>query len=202
MTSPEISRRTLLYGAGGAAALLALGGAGRAFAWPAPALRPPGAQDDAFFASCIRCDRCRTVCPQGAITTAKLESGVVSVRTPIMNFRAGYCDECGGEYLCRQVCPTAALLKFDPQVNTLGLAVIDTHKCETYGISAACGAVCIDACLTEALSLDDNGRLVLDEASCWGCGACEYVCTANVYGVYNGSENRGINIVPVGENNE
>ena len=41
----------------------------------------------------------------------------------------------------------------------------------------------------------EEGRLVLDESLCWGCGACEYFCVSDSYQAYSGSARRGINIV-------
>lgn len=192
-----LTRRGLVQGAVGATALVALGGASRAFGLPTDALRPPGAQDDErFWGSCIRCDRCRGVCPTRAIGVAKLEDGVTAARAPKMEFRLGYCDTCDGAYHCIASCPTGALKSFDPSVDKLGMAVIDQGKCETYGLSASCDTECIDVCSAEALSLDDGGRLIVDEGACWGCGACEYVCPANAYRAYDGSTGRGINIEP------
>lgn len=189
-----ISRRALLQGVAGAAAVAAVGSA-TAFALPAGALRPPGAQDDdRFWGACIRCDRCRSVCPTSAIGVAKLEEGLLAARTPRMEFRLGYCDACGGTYRCIGACPTGALQPFDPDSDKIGMAVIDREKCETFGVSAACNAECVSACPTEALALDDEGRLGIDEEACWGCGACEFACPSNAYRTYDGSTRRGINI--------
>ena len=46
------------------------------------------------------------------------------------------------------------------------------------------------------LTIDGEGRLVVDEEKCNGCGACELACVAGSYGSYGGSGLRGINIVP------
>lgn len=195
-----ISRRDFMRGAAGACGLVAFGGGARAFAQPAPALLPPGAQHDGFWERCIRCDRCRSACPRNAIGVAKLEDGIVAARTPKMEFRIGWCDTCDGQWRCQQACPTAALGNvgsFRPERDKLGLAVVDPDKCQTYGISAKCGLTCVDACPADALSLDGEGRLVCNEAACWGCGACEYVCPANAYRNFDGSTGRGVNVVPL-----
>lgn len=189
-----ISRRTLLQGMAGAAAVAAVGGAA-AFTPPIDVPRPPGAQDDErFWSACIRCDRCRSACPTNAIGVAKLEEGLLAARTPRMEFRLGSCDTCDGAYRCIEACPTGALQPFDPLTSKIGMAVIDREKCETFGVSAACNAECVAVCPTEALHLDDEGRLGIDEEACWGCGACEYVCPSNAYRTYDGSTRRGINI--------
>ena len=190
-----LTRRNLVEGAAAVVALAAVGGVGVAFAGETAPLRPPGAQDEAHFIStCIRCDRCRTVCPTGAIGVATVEDGFVNMRTPKMEFLLGPCDECGGEYRCAEVCPVGSILPFDKTVDKLGIAVIDPDVCLTYGISGSCSADCIPACPEEALSISEEGRLVLNERACWGCGACEYRCVSDSYGVYEDAGHRGIYI--------
>lgn len=193
-----ISRRDFVCGVAGACGLAALGGGAAAFAAPAPALLPPGAQAGDFWGRCMRCDRCRSVCPTNAIGVAKLEDGLVAARTPKLEFRLGWCNTCDGAWRCQDVCPTGALGapgSFDPACDKLGVAMVDQSKCQTYGISAKCGLTCMDVCPADALSLDGEGRLVCDTAVCWGCGACEYACPANAYRSYDGSAARGINVV-------
>lgn len=191
-----LTRRNLIEGAAAVVGLAAVGGAGVAFASEAEPLRPPGAQDaDHFVGSCIRCDRCRTACPTGVIGVAALEEGLVHVRTPKMEFRLGYCDTCDGAYRCAEVCPVGSIGPFDTAVDRIGVAVVDPAVCLTYGISGSCPANCVDACPAECLSINDEGRLVVDDTACWGCGACEYYCVSDSYGVYEATGNRGINIV-------
>lgn len=191
-----LTRRNLIEGAGVTVALVALGGAGVAFAGEEDPLRPPGAQDEAhFIGTCVRCDRCRTVCPTGVIGVAVVEDGLVHARTPKMEFRLGFCDECGGEYLCAQACPAGSFKPFDVARDKIGVAVVDPDVCLTYGISGSCSADCIDPCPAECLSINEEGRLVVDPDPCWGCGACEYFCVSDSYGVYEATGHRGINIL-------
>ncbi|RNL40811.1 4Fe-4S ferredoxin [Slackia equolifaciens] len=200
--APSVSRRTMVEGAVAAAAVLALGGTVKAFAGETPQLRPPGGQDEGLLqGACIRCDRCRAVCPTHAIGVGYLKDGIINARTPCMDFRSGYCDMCGGEFLCIKACPTGALTSFDPHKDKIGVAVVDEDECQLYGVSAKCNAPCIDACEYEALYLDDNGRLVVDEEKCNGCGACEYVCPTSAYRSYDGTGRRGINIEMKGTSN-
>lgn len=189
-----ISRRALLQGVAGGAVLIAAGGTATALALPSNLLLPPGAQHDNFWGACIKCDRCRSICPTSAIGVAKLEDGIIAARAPKMEFRSGYCNTCDGAYRCIEICPTAALHPFDITTEKIGIAVIDTNKCELFGVSASCNKECIDACPVDALSVNDEGHLSIDEAICWGCGACEYVCPANAYRSYDGSTQRGINM--------
>ncbi len=178
-----------------AAGLVAFGGATVAFGDETEQLRPPGGQDaDRFWGACIRCDRCRAACPLAAIGVEGLTPGIIGARLPIMDFREGYCDMCDGAFRCIAACPTGALTAFDPYVDKIGMAVVDEAECQLYGISGTCNAPCIDACEWDALSLDENGRLVVDEKRCNGCGACEYVCPTSAYRNYDASNKRGINV--------
>ncbi len=194
----SITRRDVVLGVGVAAGLFALGGCGFLTRINDQIVCPPGARTSAdFYAMCIRCDRCREVCPTAVIGVVRIEESLVQLRTPTMEFRKGYCDTCDGTYRCIEACPTGALGAFDPAVDKIGMAVIDIDKCETYGISSSCGRVCIDACPAAALLTDDEGRVYVNEDACWGCGACEYVCPANAYRTYDGLPSRGVNIVSI-----
>lgn len=193
----SLTRRELVGGAVGAAVLLALGGTCKAFASSGNALlRPPGAQDeDRLLSLCLRCDRCRSACPHGAIDVAHIEDGLMSARTPKMNFHLGYCDYCGGDFKCVQVCPTLAISPaFDVRRNRIGVARIDHDECLLERLTGGCSKQCIDACEYGALSLGSDGKVHVDEASCNGCGKCEYVCPSSSYATYVGSGKRGINV--------
>ena len=83
LNQPAFGRRTFVVGAVGVAALFAVGGVGKAVAGERALLRPPGAQDDQrLLGACIKCDRCRSVCPENVIDVAHLEDGLVNARTP------------------------------------------------------------------------------------------------------------------------
>lgn len=197
--TPGLTRRGLIGGAAGIAALFALGGGAKALASDEGFLRPPGGQDyEHLLGACIRCDRCRSACTREAISVCTVSDGILNARLPRMNYKFGYCDMCDGEYRCIAACPTGALTAFDADADKIGVAVIDESECLTYILSGMCDARCIQACTWEALSLDDAGRLRIDQSKCNGCGACQYVCPSDAYGTYSGSGRRGIN-VEVGE---
>ena len=101
---PSITRRGVLVGAGAVAGMFAVGGAAYALEGEDRGLlRPPGAQDEAHFrATCLKCNRCETACPQHCLRTGVLEDGLLNWRTPIMDFHRGACDFCG---VCEDVCP-------------------------------------------------------------------------------------------------
>jgi ferredoxin-type protein NapG len=92
-----ISRRALVTGGIGAGVMLAIGGGARLAVGSEIPLRPPGGQDeDHLLANCIRCDRCRSACPNNAIGVASINDGILMARTPKMEYRKGYCDFCKG----------------------------------------------------------------------------------------------------------
>lgn len=197
---PTLSRRSVVVGSAGIAAMLLLGAGTKAFAGEKDFLRPPGGQDyNGLFSACIRCDRCRSACDRNVISVCGDSEGIVNMRLPKLDFRRGFCDLCGGEFKCIEACPTGALTSFDAHSQKIGMAVVDTNECLTYHISGQCDARCIEACDAEALWLDDDGRLRIDESKCYGCGACEYVCPSNAYASYSGTGLRGINIWPLSE---
>ncbi|MDJ0806747.1 MAG: 4Fe-4S binding protein [Gammaproteobacteria bacterium] len=76
-------------------------------------LRPPGAlktpeDEQAFFASCIKCGQCVQVCPVQAIKLADLDDGF-GVGVPYIEPREQACDfSCDG-LQCVLACPTGAL---------------------------------------------------------------------------------------------
>lgn len=167
-----------------------VGGLGTAFAQGDELLRPPGGQDErALRSACLKCDRCRSVCPTDAISLASVEDGLVSARTPKLDFHKGYCDFCGK---CIQVCPTGALRSFDETREKLGVAVVQKDRCLSY--FQGCNA-CEDSCAFGAHSFS-QGHPVIDGGLCNGCGQCEYECTALVYGTFAGGTRRGIVVLP------
>ena len=89
-------------------------------------LRPPGGQDErALAAACLKCDRCRSACPTGAVAVASVGDGFLRARTPVLDFHKGYCDFCGK---CIEVCPTGALRSFDETAEKLGVAVVQKDR--------------------------------------------------------------------------
>ncbi len=184
-----MDRRTFVIGGVATAGFVLLGGVATAFAGPGDLLRPTGGQDEAaFVARCVKCDRCRSACPQQCIQTASLEDGLLAARTPKMNFHRGACDFCGK---CVEVCPTRALVPFDPEVDKIGVAVVDENRC--LAVDGSC-QVCSDVCPYGAISFAAGGMPVVDAALCNGCGVCEYRCPSSVLRAYSATGKRGINI--------
>ena len=189
----------MIAGVAGVAGMFAIGGVGKALAGEADLLRPPGAQDESLLqGACIKCDRCRSVCPEHVIDVAHVEDGLINARTPKMNFRKGACTFCDGAFKCAEVCPTSAIrFCFDPGSSKIGIAVLDTEQCLLFRSgSGRCSKECMSACEYGAIRVDDSGRIVVSEKECNGCGACEHACPSSSYGGFTGSQRRGINIEP------
>ena len=171
--------------------MCAVVGVGVAFTGESQLLRPPGGQDeDRFESLCLKCDRCRSVCPCSCLTIATLENGVINARTPRIDFHKGYCNFCGK---CADVCPTGAILPgFDPDGDKIGIAVVDHDECLAFR-GGGCER-CVDACPYDAIDFSASYPVV-DASRCNGCGQCEYVCPSNVLRSFSGSRStRGINV--------
>ena len=185
-----IGRRSVLAGWMGAAGLFALGALAKGNT--DNLIRPPGSVDAlSFTARCIRCDRCRSVCPTGVIGVGSFSDGLTVMRTPVMNYHTGYCDFCRK---CVEVCPTGAIQDFDPETEKIGVAEI-TDVC----IALRTGACtkCHEACPYDAVLLDPQNRPIIDAERCNGCGKCEEVCPASVFQAYKAGMGRGVQVRPL-----
>lgn len=208
-----ITRRGLFIGVGSTVALLGLGGL--RYAGHNPLNRPPGGADEAHLVSgCIRCERCYEACPRQAIVPAKIEDGLLGMRSPMLDFNTGsYCDFCyeenGGNPLCVAVCPTAALelpatyTVGNPETGEtgdiiIGTAEIDPRTCLAYRMTGC--RDCYDACNYGAIELKDEGGAnpipYVVEDKCNGCGACQAACLSLSSGSIKSSE-RAIVVRPV-----
>lgn len=192
---PFTTRRAFLTAALCVAGGLAIGAAAHPLSAEADELRPPGAQADPFFtALCIKCQRCVTVCPEHIILPSTVEDGLAQARMPKLDYSARGCTFCDK---CYEVCPTMAVLKPDPYApldGRIGIAKVYPDTCIPFANTNACG-VCKDNCPYGAISLDGNGRPVVDENLCNGCGMCEAKCPANVATSFTGGATRGIGVV-------
>jgi ferredoxin len=188
----DLGRRRLLTTALGAAAAAPLLTVGLGSARANPSLiRPPGALPEKdFLERCIKCGECMKVCPTNGIQPTFMEAGLEGIWSPVMNFRAGYCEyNCT---LCGQVCPTQALekLPLEDKVDfKIGLAFIDVNRCLPYAFRTPC-IVCEEHCPTptkaiwfeeKEVTTRDGGTEVIklpvvDPEHCIGCGICEYMC--------------------------
>ena len=191
--------------------MLLLGGGVRATASGAELLRPPrGYDQQALLGACIRCDRCRSACPQGCIALGTLEQGWLNVDTPIMNFARGFCDFCESDPAgprCVRVCAAGAL----GAVRESTATIASGNAATTASYYIGCAVVdaeprvhcqkCVPVCAYSAIDWDDATQLPLvDKAVCNGCGACEFACPSDSFGYYGGVSHRAIYVVPEGGN--
>ncbi len=190
------SRRTFIKYTGGVLAVFLLGVSGTIESrGQGDLLRPPGGQDEQeFIAKCLKCDRCRSVCPTSVIGLANLSDGIRNARTPVMKFHLGDCTFCNK---CVEVCPTQALQPFAMETVKIGSAEVKKEICIAWQ-SGGC-TVCAEACSYQAIILDEQKRPLVDSAKCNGCGICENVCPALVLRSYTGGNVRGIVVMPVSQ---
>ncbi len=83
-----------------------------------------------FLARCVKCGECMKVCPTNGLQHAFDEGGLLSIWTPILVPRIGYCEfQCA---LCTQVCPTGAIEELTIKKKTgtkIGSAWVRPHRC-------------------------------------------------------------------------
>jgi ferredoxin-type protein NapG len=152
-----------------------------------PLLRPPGAQEEATFAStCERSGACVSACPVHAIQI--LRSGdPTRDGTPYLVPSQRACVVCDS-LACMKACPSGALTLVPKHAIRIGLAVVDHAQCRR-SFGEPCRE-CIDRCPlgADAIGLDDRGRVAVKEPGCVGCGVCEQYCPTTP---------RAITIIPV-----
>ena len=138
-----------------------------------PILRPPGAIDEAsFLAACTTCDECAKACPYQAIVHAPARFKHAA-GTPMINPTAAPCHTCA-DTPCITACEPRALRKEQPL--KMGTAVIQNFNCLAHRNSFC--TVCSEQCPVEGAMRVVNGRPVVDDAACTGCGVCHYACPA------------------------
>lgn len=138
-------------------------------------LRPPGAVEESEFLSlCTRCDECIKVCPAKAI---KKYHGLmdVAVGTPVIMPRENPCVLCNG-LLCIAACKEGALkpLEHVDKVK-MGVARINQSRCLAWG-GQDCQLCYIKCPLRGDAIYQEDGKPVINEEKCVGCGVCEYAC--------------------------
>lgn len=196
---PNVTRRTFTIGAVGACAAIGLGAV--KFIPKEEQLRPPGAQDEtALITSCIRCNKCREVCPHDAIGFGHIEDGILNARTPVMDFKSGYCNFCEdqeGGPKCAQVCPTHAIEQLVSTSDVIiGKAELNRNWCLA-ARGMGCHS-CVDSCPYDAMEIGEDHVPVVKFDVCNGCGACEFNCISMSAGsLIDEASDRAILVKPV-----
>lgn len=132
--------------------------------------RPPGALvEDEFLKFCTRCYQCIEICPVGALSPAGVFDGMINWGTPVLDLkRCIFCQD------CMRVCPTNAIQKTPEEEIDIGNARIDHETCLPWSGQRSCRN-CYRACRYDAIKLEDGKPVVIEE-NCNGCGACERRC--------------------------
>jgi MauM/NapG family ferredoxin protein len=138
-----------------------------------PVLRPPGAVDEeSFLAGCTRCNECVKVCPHNAITLAPSRLREAA-GTPMIDPDHDPCLMCA-DFPCITACEPGVLTHRVPKM--MGTAKITEHLCLAHH-STTC-TVCSERCPVENAINVEDGKPMIDEQVCTGCGVCRYVCPA------------------------
>jgi len=146
----------------------------------APLIRPPGAVEElSFLARCTRCDRCAEACPFQAIVKAGTVYGV-AMGTPIINPKDQPCRMCE-DFPCIRACLEKALVTLPHRFYKIGTARVIPSRCFAHN-GQVCD-YCYDYCpgKGEAIAME-QGKPVVTESKCTGCGICEFFCPASAPG--------------------
>lgn len=153
-------------------------------------IRPPGAQQEQFWARCVRCGECMKVCPTSGLQPALWQAGPEGLWTPVLVPRTGYCDySC---HSCGQVCPTGAIPPLaleEKRAVVIGVAAVNRDRCLPWAQATPC-IVCEEMCPVPEKAIDLEEAEVIDAAGqslvvqrphvvaerCIGCGICEFKC--------------------------
>ena len=128
----DYTRRAFLGFTAATAALAGVGASAIAFAGEGGLLRPPGGQDEgALVAACVKCDRCRSACPTGALGSFDPQRDKLGVAVVQKDRCIAYFEGC---VECEKACPYEAIALDD-----VGHPVIDAAKCNGCGV---CENVC------------------------------------------------------------
>lgn len=141
-------------------------------------IRPPGASDElSFLMSCTRCGICKDVCPVNTIELFSPNHGAEITNTPYLDPNEIPCTFCNK---CIDHCPTDALSHDEKPV--IGTAKIYENNCLAHR-DIMCD-YCVRTCpVEEALTLV-NGKPIVDEDLCNGCGKCVSSCIQTHKGIY------------------
>lgn len=138
-------------------------------------LRPPGALDEeAFLATCVRCQLCAQACDTACIEFFGPFEGR-HAGTPHIAAERVACNLC---LACTLACPSGALVALaELTAVRMGTAVVDERLCVSHNGTGACGA-CHTACplKNKAVTQGLRNAPTVHAEHCVGCGLCEEAC--------------------------
>lgn len=136
-----------------------------------PVFRPPGAIDEfQFLSGCTRCGDCITACPYEAIRKAPERLGSIG-GTPIIEADTAACMMCP-DFPCIDSCEPGVLTRLLPPI--MGTAKVTEHLCLAHHHTTC--TVCSERCPVDGAITVTDGKPMVNEDTCTGCGVCRYVC--------------------------
>lgn len=148
-------------------------------------VRPPGAlHEDLFLLKCSRCDACAAACQTGAIRVYRQHDNE-NDGTPMIVPADKACEMCGDPPPCVSACETGALSPSEDGNYKIGVAQLISANC-LVNRGGQC-SYCVDYCPKKDAAIfqyASNEKPVVYEASCTGCGVCEYYCPARPKAIY------------------
>lgn len=145
-----------------------------------PQLRPPWSlPEDRFADACTACGDCIKACPQGILARGH-------GNLPIVTFDRGACTFCGS---CAGSCGQGCFAT-DLSARPWGLVAVVSPACvEAKGIACRmCEAACDAAAIRFRPRLGGRSDVLIDQASCSGCGACLGHCPVGALSVREPSQ--------------
>lgn len=138
-----------------------------------PMIRPPGAVDEAeFLAGCTRCNACVEACPHDAIVLAP-DRFRQAAGTPMIDPAQQPCLMCE-DLPCAAACEPDVLRADLPR--TIAMANLLTYNCIAW--QGGFCSVCSEHCPEPGALTMEQGKPVIHEDVCTGCGVCHHVCPA------------------------
>ena len=117
---------------------------------------------------CIKCGACEGTCPSSAIQVG--DKQII------------FCDTCGGEPKCAEVCPNGALTIDEVEVDKEGHTQVrisyNPARCDQCGGSPKC----VDVCPPKTLELNDSAKMPID-GFCVMCKQCVDICPMGIIGI-------------------